>query len=207
MDETGHRSSGPERGDNGDEVRSLAQQFVPAEDIPACTQHAGTPVGDELRPCALLAQSIEHSGGDRIERLVGDVSGPHHRRPQQAVERDIAVPGVSGGPGQHQDDVEPQTSACGGGQAGVIALAGPAGDQRVRATSQGGSAEPLQLAHLVAATSEPGEVIAFHPEIGGAESERTRQSRRGLEGSGPAPEGSWRHFSEFRFHRRAGRPA
>ena len=112
---------------------------------------------------------------------MGDVSGPHHRRPQQSVECDVAVPGVPGGPGQHEDDVEPEPRACGGGQAGVIALAGPAGDQRVRATSQCGAAEPLQLAHLVAATTEPGEVVALHPEIGGAESERTRQSRRGLE--------------------------
>ena len=109
-----------------------------------------------------------------------------------------AVPGVLGGPGQHQDNVEPQPCARGRGQPGVVALAGAAGDQRVRARGQGRAAEPLQFAYLVPPGAEAGEVIALHPEVSGPEPERTRQPGRGLEGSRPAPEGGGRHFLEFR---------
>jgi len=86
-----------------------------------------------VRPFAQLIQDVRREG---VKSLVGDVTGPHHRGAQQTVECDVAVPGVASRSGQHEDNAEPKSCARGGGQPGVIALAGAAGDQRVRAPSQ-----------------------------------------------------------------------
>ncbi len=65
---------------------------------------------------------------------------------------------------QHQVDLEPEHRAGGSRHPAVVRLRGTDGDQRARALGHRGAAEELELACLVPAHPEPGEVVALHPE-------------------------------------------
>ena len=74
-----------------------------------------------------------------------------------------------------------------GGHAHVVGLPAAAGDERVAALGEGVGAQVLELAHLVPAAAEPGEVVALHPQPTRGEPERRaepvhRLDRRGRHG-------------------------
>ena len=57
------------------------------------------------------------------------------------------------------------------GHADVVGLPSTAGDERVAALGEGVGAEVLELAHLVAAAAEAGEVVPLHPQAAGGQPE------------------------------------
>ena len=101
-------------------------------------------------------------------------------RPQRPVAR------------QHEVDLEAEHGAGGGRHPAVVGLRRADGDQRAGAAAQRLGAQELQLAGLVAAGAEPGQVVALDPQPGPARQpgpplERGRQRGQPRAGDGIEP--------------------
>ena len=114
----------------------------------------------ELAPVVRRAADVVELGAEqRRQQLVAG-------RPQRPVA------------GQHEVDLEAEHGAGGGRDPAVVGLLGADGDQGPGAQLERLAAEELQLARLVAAGAEPGQVVALDPQPGAARQPGTALERR-----------------------------
>ena len=99
-------------------------------------------------------------------------------RPEQGRQQLVADRGLGPLAGQHEVDLEPQHGTGGGRHAAVVGLR--RADRHQRACTGGlcRAAQVLELARLVAAHSEPGQVVALHPQPRAAGQQRPALERR-----------------------------
>jgi hypothetical protein len=121
------------------------------------------------------------------EADVVGVAGPPDTRAEDLVEQQVpcgrgaGAGRVAGVAGQHERDRQAEAGAGRSGQAGVIRLGRPVGDEAVRAVAQRGGQGALQLADLVAAAAEAGEVVPLDPQPVRPQADGGSQPGRGLQ--------------------------
>src|SRR4051812_23058473 len=80
--------------------------------------------------------------------------------------------------GQDEMGFEPEPRSCGGGHAAVVRLPGTDGDETISAGGERFSAQELELARLVAADAETGQIVSFDPQTWSVAEARTTLERR-----------------------------
>ncbi|MDT4849682.1 hypothetical protein FQZ97_838090 [compost metagenome] len=146
----------------------LPGQFQAGAHVAQGTQGIGAADGHQVRALAGGAQAFAGGG----EELVGIIQVGHQldvgaEQVQQQAVAVLQVIAVGGADGVFQQGHAAEAEARGqrGGLAHVVGLDGAGGDQGIGAQGQGFGGEEFQLAHLVAAQGEGGEVVALHIEI------------------------------------------
>ena len=100
----------------------------------------------------------------RFDLVVVARAGEVQRRAEQVVEEQVAVVARRLLAREREVAVEPEPVRRGRGHARVVALRAAAGHERVAAPGERLRAEVLELAGLVAAERETGEVVALHEQ-------------------------------------------
>ena len=103
-----------------------------------------------------------------------------NRRGEQVVEEQVALNGrmcIAGG--QHQRTLESGGAGRRSGHARVVRLHGAARHQRIGALAQRVCDEELELACLVAAEREAGEIVAFDQDVWTALGSAERRTKTG----------------------------
>ena len=183
----------------------LPAQFERAGDVAQRADGARPANRNHVRRAAAGADGGLHPAhgllveADRQRRV--DRRHEVHAGAEQAIEQQVAfVGGRRGVGGQHQFGGHAGDAGGAGGHAGVIRLHRAGGDERRGAGTPGVADQEVELARLVAAAGQPGEVVALdedaraprRPAQGLAQPGRVLQRRRqrpparGAAG-GPAP--------------------
>jgi hypothetical protein len=102
---------------------------------------------------------VEH----RLDLGQAGLPGPHQFDAQQRVDDEVAGRVRWRVAGHDSDHVEAEPARGGRGEADMVALRRTAGDQHVGAGGQRVRAEVVELADLVAAAGERGQVVALDP--------------------------------------------
>ncbi|MCK2216922.1 hypothetical protein MF672_024470 [Actinomadura sp. ATCC 31491] len=100
---------------------------------------------------------------------------------EHAVEQQVAAV-VAGG--EQQVAAQPGDVGGGGRHPGVVALRSPAGHQVVAAPGEGVGDDHGELAGLVAAAREAGQVVALDPQVAGPEPETPGQAGQRMQRGG-----------------------
>src|SRR3954471_17839724 len=142
----------------------LGQQLLSGANVPERAHGRCTADGHRVRAPPLAYEALSGGLDGGLEVLVLQVTGPHHLGPEELVEDDVPARDRRWITAENQCAREAEAVGRGRRHAYVIALTPTAGDQRVASESQRLGAQIFQLARLVAATRETGEVVALHPE-------------------------------------------
>ncbi len=157
----------------GGDVAEGADRRAPADRDRVGRQAVGGELGRQLLPGDLQLAPVVVGTTDEVQL------GTEQRR-----QREVALESCRTIPREHEVDVETQPGTGGGGHPAVVRLRRADRDERPSARGNRLGTQELQLARLVAAGTEAGEVVALHPEAGTAGQlrsafERRRQRRQG----------------------------
>ena len=122
--------------------------------------------GDDRRVRAGRRELGRRLVGDGGQAGVVGVAGPPDARAEELVEQQVArgrFARAACGAGQHEGDRQAEPGAGRGGQPGVIRLGRPGGDEAVGAVAERRGQGAFELADLVAAAAEAGEVVPLEP--------------------------------------------
>ena len=153
------------------DVIDLGAQLVDGGHVAQRADGRGASDRDEVRPASPVDEA-RHRGLDGIlELVVLHRAGPLELRAEEVVEDHVAG-GHGRQPARHHGHA-PELEAGGGRrrQAHVVALASAPGDQGVAPSRQRVGGQELELAHLVPAAAEAGQVVALDQQAAVGEAE------------------------------------
>ena len=194
----GHQPGhGPSRAHGDHDVAEgghLVQQLAAAVHVTEGTGDAGSPVGDQRDPLSLGCEQAGRLLGPLDQLDVVRVGHPDDVGAEELVQGDVARGPYRRRAGEDEAAAETESRRRRGREPGVVALGGAAGDERRGAGPERLGAEVLELAHLVAASAEPGEIVALDPQVawskpqqGGQPGRRFERCRPGAQWCRPHP--------------------
>lgn len=183
-----HRGGGVVEANGGlAEGQELGEELEDHGDVADGTEGNAAASGDDVGALAGGAQLVldPFHGGDPGCLIRNDADLGAH----QAIEEEVAGEGVAVASIENEEGAETGDSGGGGGHAGVVGLDGALGDKEVGAGGEGVGEEVFELAGLVAAEGETGQVVAFEIDARAGVAEGSFQVAGPHEGRGEGHQG------------------